>query len=244
MIGCECSTCRSTDPRDRRSRASIYIQTDGGPSVLVDTTPDLRMQALTHGIKRVDAIVYTHSHADHIMGLDDVRRFNHLQRAPLPCYASEATWQDLRRTFHYIFDDRPRVGGGVPEIEPHLIDGPLTVAGLRVVPIPLWHGAMPVLGFRVGDFAYLTDCNRLDEAAWPLLQGVDTLVVDALRDKPHATHFTVLEALAVVERLAPRCAYLTHMAHDLGHQATNVRLPGGVELAYDGLVIGVAVAPE
>ncbi|HEY6507641.1 MAG TPA: MBL fold metallo-hydrolase, partial [Vicinamibacterales bacterium] len=151
---------------------------------------------------------------------------------------------DLRRTFHYVFDDKPRVGGGVPEIVPHVIDGPFTVAGMQVVPIPVWHGAMSVLGFRFGGFVYLTDCNRLDEAAWPLLQDVDTLVLDALRDKPHATHFTVREALAVVERLAPRCAYLTHMAHDLGHRATNARLPAGVELAYDGLVIGVAVAPE
>jgi phosphoribosyl 1,2-cyclic phosphate phosphodiesterase len=243
MIGCRCDVCRSDDPRDTRLRPSILVAGPAG-QVLVDTTPDLRQQALTHGIDRVDAVLFTHSHADHIMGFDDVRRFNHLQQAPVPCYATEATWRDLRRTFHYVFDDKPRVGGGVPEIVPHVIDGPFTVAGMQVVPIPVWHGAMSVLGFRFGGFVYLTDCNRLDEAAWPLLQDVDTLVLDALRDKPHATHFTVREALAVVERLAPRCAYLTHMAHDLGHRATNARLPAGVELAYDGLVIGVAVAPE
>ncbi len=243
MIGCRCDVCRSDDPRDTRLRPSILIAGSDG-QFLVDTTPDLRQQALTHHIDRLDAVLFTHSHADHIMGLDDVRRFNHLQGAALPCYATEATWHDLRRTFHYIFNDRPRVGGGVPEIVPHVIDGPLTVAGMRVVPIPLWHGAMPVLGFRVGNFAYLTDCNRVDDAAWPLLEGLDTVVVDALRDKPHTTHFTVREALTVVERLAPRCAYLTHMAHDLGHRATNARLPAGVELAYDGLVIGVAVGPE
>jgi phosphoribosyl 1,2-cyclic phosphate phosphodiesterase len=243
MIGCRCAVCLSDDPRDKRLRPSILVQS-AAASVLVDTSPDLRQQALTHGIDRVDAVLYTHSHADHIMGLDDVRRFNHLQRRPLPCYATEATWGNLRRTFHYVFADRPHEGGGVPEIEPHVIEGSLVVAGLRVTPIPVWHGAMPVLGFRFGSFAYLTDCNRLDDGAWPLLEDVDTLVVDALRDRPHSTHFTVREALSVVERVAPRCAYLTHMTHDLGHRATNARLPAGVELSYDGLVIDVAVARE
>lgn len=243
LIGCRCAVCQSTDPRDKRLRPSILISGPRG-CVLVDTSTDLRQQALVNGIDRVDAVLFTHSHADHILGLDEVRRYNHLQRAPLPCYATEATWRDLRQTFHYIFADKPHVGGGVPEIAPRVIDGPLTVAGLRITPVPLWHGAMPVLGFRTGNFAYLTDCNRIDDAAWPLLHDLDTLVIDALRDRPHPTHFTVEQALEVVGRLAPRCAYLTHMTHDLGHASTNARLPAGVELAYDGLVIDVAVAPE
>ncbi len=243
MIGCRCAVCTSTDPRDSRTRPSILIT---GPTghVLVDTSPDFRQQALRHGIDRLDAVLFTHSHADHIMGFDDLRRFNHIQGVPVPCYASEATWSDMRQTFHYVFAKKPRTGGGIPEIVAHVIDGPLAVGGMRVVPVPLWHGQMPVLGFRTGTFAYLTDCNRLDDAAWPLLTGLDTLVLDALRDKPHSTHFNLSEALQVVERLAPRCAYLTHMTHDLGHRETSARLPAGVQLAYDGLVIDVAVAPE
>jgi phosphoribosyl 1,2-cyclic phosphate phosphodiesterase len=235
--------CLSDDPRDKRTRPSILITGPNG-QVLVDTSPDFRQQALRHGVDRLDAVLFTHSHADHIMGFDDLRRFNHIQGAPVPCYAAETTWNDMRQTFHYVFADKPRTGGGIPEIVVHVIDGPLAVGGMRIVPVPLWHGQMPVLGFRTGTFAYLTDCNRLDDAAWPLLKGVDTLVLDALRDKPHSTHFTVRQALDVVARLAPRRAYLTHMTHDLGHSETSARLPAGVELAYDGLVIDVAVAPE
>jgi phosphoribosyl 1,2-cyclic phosphate phosphodiesterase len=242
MIGCQCAVCRSDDPRDKRLRPSILVTGPAG-QVLVDTTPDLRQQALTYGIDRLDAVLFTHSHADHILGLDDIRRFNHMQGGPLPCYASEATWADIRKTFHYAFDGRPRTGGGVPEIVQHVIDGTVSVGGMRFVPVPLWHGRMPVLGFRTGNFAYLTDCNRLDDAAWPLLEGLDTLVLDALRDRPHSTHFTVAESLEVVRRLAPARTYLTHMTHDLGHQATNARLPAGVQLAYDGLVLEVAVSP-
>jgi phosphoribosyl 1,2-cyclic phosphate phosphodiesterase len=243
MIGCRCGVCTSSDPHDTRLRPSILVRGPRGP-VLVDTSPDLRQQALTHGMDRLEAVLFTHSHADHVLGLDEVRRFNHLQGTPLPCFATEATWADLRQTFHYVFSGKPKTGGGVPELEPHVIDGPFVAGGLRVVPVPLWHGRMPVLGFRFGSFAYLTDCNRVDDAAWPLLAGVDTLVVDALRDRPHSTHFTVEQALEVVARVAPRCAYLTHMTHDLGHAATNARLPAGVQLAYDGLVLDVAVAPE
>jgi phosphoribosyl 1,2-cyclic phosphate phosphodiesterase len=241
MIGCACAVCRSTNPKDTRLRPSILVRGPGG-HVLVDTSPDLRQQALTHRLARLDAALFTHSHADHILGLDEVRRFNHLQQQPLACYATEATWADLRRTFHYVFAEGPTQGGGVPALVPHVIDGPFVAAGMQVVPVPVWHGRMPVLGFRFGSFAYLTDCNRLDDAAWPLLEGVETLVVDALRDRPHPTHFTVEQALTVVQRVGPACAYLTHMTHDLAHDATCARLPRGVELAYDGLVIDVAVA--
>ena len=241
MIGCRCAVCTSTDPRDRRLRPSIFVSVPDGAHILVDTTPDFRQQAITYGVTRIDAVLFTHSHADHILGLDDIRRFNYLQAGPIPCYATAATWDDIRRTFHYAFDGVARLGGGVPRVETHTIAGPLTIGGVRVVPVPLWHGETPILGFRFGSFAYLTDCNRLDEAAWPLVDGVDTLVVDALRDKPHTTHFTIAEAVAVVERVRPRRAWLTHMSHDLGHAATNARLPATVELAYDGLVLDVDV---
>ena len=244
MIGCACEVCRSTDPRDTRLRPSIYVDVPGHASILIDTTPDFRQQALTAGIARIDAILFTHSHADHILGLDDIRRFNWIQGGPIACYAGADTWESIRRTFHYAFDGVKRMGGGIPKVDQHVVDGPFLVNDVRVVPVPLWHGDAPVLGFRFGSFAYLTDCNRLDEAAWALVEGVETLVIDALRDKPHTTHFTVVEALDAIARIKPRRAYMTHMSHDLGHAATSARLPAGVELAYDGLVLDVPVDVE
>ena len=241
MIGCECAVCRSDDPRDKRLRPSIFVDVPDRAAILVDTTPDFRQQALTHRISRIDAVLFTHSHADHILGLDDIRRFNWIQGGPVPCYATASTWSDIRRTFHYAFDGIARLGGGIPRIDAREIDGPFSIADVRVVPVPLWHGNTPILGFRFGSFAYLTDCNRLDDAAWTLVAGVDTVVLDALRDKPHSTHFTVAEALAAIDRIGPRRAFLTHMSHDLGHAGTNARLPRGVELAYDGLVLDVDV---
>jgi phosphoribosyl 1,2-cyclic phosphate phosphodiesterase len=244
MIACDCAVCASTDPRDKRLRTSIYVDVPERQRILVDTSPDLRQQAITYRIRRVDAVIYTHSHADHVLGLDELRRFNHVQAGEVQCYATAATWEHIHRTFHYVFDKMPRLGGGVPELAEHLIDGPLVLGGVRVVPIPLWHGTMPVLGFRFGRFAYLTDCNRLDDAAWPLLDGVDTLVVDALRDRPHSTHFTVAEAVDVIKKVGARRGFLVHMTHDLGHAATSATLPAGVELAYDGLVLDVDVDVE
>jgi phosphoribosyl 1,2-cyclic phosphate phosphodiesterase len=241
MIGCRCAVCTSADPHDRRLRPSIYVAVPGHASILVDTTPDFRQQALTHGVSRLDAVLFTHSHADHILGLDDIRRFNFVQGGPIPCYATAATWNEIRRTFHYAFDGVPRQGGGVPRLEVHEIAGPFSVGGVSIVPVPLWHGDTLILGFRFGNFAYLTDCNRIPDEAWPLVDGVDLLVIDALRDKPHTTHFTVDEAIAAVARIKPQRAWLTHMSHDLGHATTNARLPAHVELAYDGLVIDVNV---
>jgi len=244
MIGCACAVCRSTDPRDKRLRPSILVDVPTHAKILVDTGPDLRQQALTHDVTRIDAVVFTHSHADHIMGLDEIRRFNVLQGGPIPCYANAPTWEALRHTFRYIFGGAVQLGGGIPRLDAHDLTGPLTIKGVRVVPVPLWHGKMPVLGFRFGDFAYLTDCNRLDDDAWALIEGIDTLVIDALRQKPHVTHFNLDEALEVIERVKPRRAYTTHMTHDLSHAATNARLPEGVELAYDGLVLDVRVDVE
>jgi phosphoribosyl 1,2-cyclic phosphate phosphodiesterase len=241
MIGCACAVCRSSDPRDRRLRPSIHLDVAERASILVDTTPDLRQQALTYGLTRIDAVIFTHTHADHILGLDDLRRYNFMQGGPMPCYATPADWQSIRKTFHYVFDGIPREGGGIPKIEPHDINGPFTVAGVQIVPVPLLHGKAPILGFRFGTFAYLTDCSAIPEDSWPLLEGVDTLIIDALRHRKHSTHFTVAESLEAIARIAPRHAYLTHMNHELPHAETNAQLPPGVELSYDGLVIDVMV---
>jgi len=244
MIGCACPVCQSTDPRDKRLRPSIYVDIPTHARLLVDTGPDLRQQALVHGLTRVDAVLFTHGHADHILGLDELRRFNAIQASDIPCYANAPTWETIRRSFSYIFDNETQLGGGIPQLEPHEITGPFTVRGVRVVPVPLWHGRMPVLGFRFGSVAYLTDCNRLDDRAWALVEGVETLIIDALRDRRHSTHFSLDEALEVIARIRPRRAFTTHMTHDLGHAATSARLPAGVELAYDGLVLDVSVDVE
>jgi phosphoribosyl 1,2-cyclic phosphate phosphodiesterase len=240
MIGCECAVCRSSDPRDRRTRPSILIEMPGAGRgvryVLVDTSTDLRAQALALGVTRVDAILFTHSHADHILGLDEVRRYNVLQRTAIPCFGDARTIGDLRRTFSYVFQ-QPKVGGGVPQISLFRVGGPFTFGGLDIVPVPLLHGRRPILGYRIGSFAYLTDCSRIPDQSWPLLAGVRTLILDALRDRPHPTHFTVAEALEAAARLAPERTFLTHICHDLPHAATCARLPPGVELAYDGLVL-------
>jgi phosphoribosyl 1,2-cyclic phosphate phosphodiesterase len=241
MIGCTCGTCRSTDPHDRRLRPSIHIAVRNGPSVLVDTATDLRQQALTHGLTRIDAILFTHSHADHVMGLDEIRRFNMLQGGSIPAYADERTSEDLRRTFSYIFDPPDQPGGGIPQIELRLIRDGFAIDNLAVTPVPIMHGARPILGFRFGSFAYLTDCSAIPESSFGLLNGVDVLVLDALRHRPHPTHFSVAEALAIVARMGPRETYFTHMCHDLPHAATNRSLPTGVALAYDGLTLDVEV---
>ncbi len=249
-IGCGCDVCRSVDPRDRRTRPSILIEVGSEPvasafasrvrSILVDTSTDLRMQALTQDVRRVDAILFTHTHADHVFGLDDVRRFNQMQGGSISCYASADTLTSLRRMFQYIFEPPKQVGGGLPQLSLFRIGGTFSLGGVEIVPVPLMHGMMPVLGFRIGSFAYLTDCNAIPDASWELLRGVETIILDALRHKPHSTHFSLSEATAVVARLGASRAYFTHISHDLGHAATCASLPGGVELAYDGLVIEVA----
>jgi phosphoribosyl 1,2-cyclic phosphate phosphodiesterase len=237
MIGCDCDTCRSDDPRDQRWRPSIVVETDEGQSILVDAGPDLRMQALRFGIRRVDAVILTHGHADHILGLDEIRRFNAIQQRPMACYGDAATLDDIRGMFGYVFDPATPRGGGVPQLELFTVLGPFCLGRQEIVPVPILHGAREILGFRFGPFAYLTDCNRIPDASRALLTGLDLLVLDALRERRHPTHFSLQEAIDATHEIAPRRAYFTHMCHDLAHAATCARLPAGLELAYDGLVV-------
>jgi phosphoribosyl 1,2-cyclic phosphate phosphodiesterase len=236
MIGCDCAVCRSTDPRDNRLRPSIYVEADDGTRILVDTTPDFRQQALRYDLRRVDAVVYTHAHADHVLGLDELRRYNHMTRQPVPLYGEPHTLEQIRQTFAYAFQKGARAGGGVPDLTTHDLDGgPFAIGGQAITPIPVRHGTWTIFGFRFGRFAYLTDCNAVPDTSLPLLQNLDVLVLDALRHRPHPTHFTVAQAIAAAKQIGAKQTLFTHICHDLGHAETAATLPDGIGLAYDGL---------
>ena len=205
--------------------------------MLVDAGPDLRQQALSHRIASVDAILFTHGHADHILGMDDVRRFNALQDGAMPCYGDEQTLNDIRRMFAYVFDPATPKGGGLPLLQLFPIAGAFCIGDLDVQPVPIFHGRRPILGYRVGPFAYLTDCSRIPDESWPLLDGLEVLVLDALRVRPHPTHFSLDEAVATAARIGATQTFFTHMCHDLAHAETCARLPAGMTLAHDGLVL-------
>ena len=242
-IGCSCAVCHSSDPRDRRLRPSILIEVDAGGdeqrNIVIDTTPDFRAQVLGAGLQRLDAIVYTHAHADHILGMDDVRPFNFRQKAQIPIYAAPGTFEVIRRVFDYVFDTRER-NTSVPKVQVNLIgDEAFEVAGLVFQPIPILHGDATILGFRFGNAAYLTDHSAIPESSMRRLQGLDVLFLDALRHKPHPTHSTVEASIATALALRPKRTFFTHICHDLGHAATEATLPPGIFLAYDGLEIEV-----
>jgi phosphoribosyl 1,2-cyclic phosphate phosphodiesterase len=232
-LGCRCAVCKSADPRDQRTRPSVLLAY-GGRNVVIDTTPDFRFQALRAGIDHLDAVVYTHGHADHILGLDDIRPFNLKQRGAVPIYAAPETIGILRRQFAYIFEEA-KPGATVPLIDLHTIDGPFDLFGVRFLPIPAMHGADPVLGFRIGKVAYLTDFSQVPDSSKALLRGLDDFILDALRYVPHPTHSSVEQSLALVAELKPKRAWFTHICHDLGDAETNARLPANVRLSHDGL---------
>ena len=235
-IGCQCKVCTSDDPRDKRLRPSILVQYEGR-NVVIDTTPDFRQQALRAGMSRLDAVLYTHSHADHMMGLDDVRPFNFIQRERIPIYAYPDAMDTIRNCFSYIFSNQ-KTESSVPKIEANLFGiDPIDLFGLAFTPLRLNHGRGTTHGFRFGDAAYLTDHSDIPEESIALLQNLDVLFLDALRLNPHPTHTTLDRAVQWVEQLKPRRAFFTHMCHDLGHERTESRLPEHVRLAFDGLRI-------
>jgi phosphoribosyl 1,2-cyclic phosphate phosphodiesterase len=234
-LACHCRVCTSSDPHDKRTRPSILLEY-AGRAVVIDTTPDFRAQALREGLERLDAVLFTHSHADHILGLDDVRVYYFRQKQPIPIYAEAACMEAIQRTFKYIFDGTYPYGG-LAKLDPHWINGPFELEGLTIIPVPVFHGNLPILGFRFGSAAYVTDVSAIPETSLPLLQGLEVLILDALRPKPHPTHLSIEQALGVVEQLKPRRAYFTHIAHELAHAETSALLPPHVRLAYDGLRI-------
>lgn len=239
MIGCECAVCTSTNPRNNRTRTGVAVSAPQG-TFLIDTSAEMRIQLLRERIRRVHAVLYTHNHADHIFGLDDLRLFGYYLNGPVPLYCESLVEEHIRRAFHYAFvppapNNHP---GAVPALEfKPITTEPFEVLGQQVFPIRLWHGQLPVLGYRIGDVAFCTDVSRIPDESWPLLEGLQVLILDGLRHQPHPTHFSVGQALEVIERVRPQRAYLTHLSHQLDYDEMNATLPAGVELAYDGLRI-------
>lgn len=250
VIGCSCKVCLSNDSRDKRLRSSVYIdlgesEESGLRYILIDCGPDFREQALRHNLPRIDAILFTHAHADHIFGLDDIRIYNFKQKSPIPLFADQSTRDSLNRIFSYCFiKNLDYEGGGIPslilnEIKP-LED--FKLGHINITPIKIFHGKTPILGFKVGSFAYLTDCSSVPDESMPFLEDLDLLIVSGLRHRPHATHYTVEGAMNLIKTLNPKRAYLTHISHDLLHSDTDESLKieaSNTNLAYDGLTIGL-----
>jgi phosphoribosyl 1,2-cyclic phosphate phosphodiesterase len=236
-IGCECETCLSTDPRDKRLRVSILIE-HAGKKVLVDTSIDFRQQALRAGIRNLDAVFITHCHVDHVFGLDDIRPLN-FRYGAMGVYANETAWTDLRRIFRYIFEPT-HIGGGLPQLLPHTVENlaPFCIGGeLQITPIEVIHGKLPVIAYRFNDFAYATDLKVIPPSSMDALRGLDVLVLDCVRIKPHTTHLCLEEALAIIEDLKPRRAFLTHLNHDILHERDSALLPENVHFAHDQLIV-------
>jgi len=242
QIGCDCPVCRSTDPRDKRTRSGAILEA-AGSTILIDTPPELRLQLIAGGFSRIDAVVYTHEHADHVNGIDDLRIFSVRQRKPLPIYGPAETLHRVRASFNYIFDDavRPYEGTSKPSLSLHPTepDHPVSVAGLEILPLAFQHGHLRVFGYRVGPLAYITDVKAIGPLERDRLQGLDVLVLNALWWRPHPTHLSISEAVETARALGARRTYLTHLTHETGHSELEAQLPAGVLPAYDGLTVEV-----
>ena len=238
MIGCHCAVCTSTNPKNHRMRTGVHVS-HGDRGFLIDTPPELRLQLIRAHINMIEAVIFTHAHADHIMGLDDLRMFGFKRKLAVPLYCEDIVEETLRRAFSYAFEEhRNESWHSVPNLSfQRLTLDSVELCGLTVQPLRLIHGRLPILGFRINDVAFCTDVSRIPDETWPLLNGVRVLILDAIREEPHPTHFNVAQALEVIDQVQPEFAYLTHISHTLEHEATNARLPNGVELAYDGQVI-------
>jgi phosphoribosyl 1,2-cyclic phosphate phosphodiesterase len=238
VIGCSCEVCQSLDYRDKRLRTSIHIQYDQ-TSMVIDTGPDFRQQMLREHINRLDAVLFTHAHKDHTAGLDDVRAYNFLQHSNMPIYATTPTLEQLKVEFAYAFE--PNAYPGIPRLQLHTIDSqPFNIQGITITPLPVMHLRLPVLGFRIDNFSYITDANFISEETFALLEGTEVLVLNALQHEKHISHFNLLEAIDVVKRVNPKQTYFTHISHKLGtHQINQNQLPEGIALAYDGLQLTV-----
>lgn len=236
MIACDCPVCTSPDPHDRRTRTSALFSFDDR-HVLIDTPPELRLQCVACNVRRIDAVLITHAHADHIAGLDDLRRFNYVLHDVLDVYGNDATLDRLERMFAYAFRERPYHNSAIPHLRARRLTGPVELFGRTITPIPYAHGTTEVYGYRVGDMAYCPDCSGIPDASRALLAGLEVLVLDGLRHTPHPTHFNLEQAIAEAQRIGARRTYFTHIAHELQHATVNAELPDGMQLAYDGLVL-------
>lgn len=243
LIGCECSVCSSDNRKNKRMRASVVFTLSSGgedKNLLVDTSTDMRMQVIGNNIKRISGVLFTHKHADHIHGIDDLRAFNLTHDGPIPCFGNESTIDRVHSLFSYIFEaatgDKVK-GGWKPSLVTEVIDGDFTVAGIKVVPLEVDHGKDKIYGFRIGRGAYITDCSGVPDETMEKLKDLDVLILGALRHKPHPTHFTIAQAVEVSRKIGARRTVFTHLSHDIDFEKENKALPDGIELAYDGMVL-------
>ncbi|MCF6157309.1 MAG: MBL fold metallo-hydrolase [wastewater metagenome] len=238
MIACNCRVCTSDNPKNKRMRTSVLVSSNGY-NILIDAPPELRLQCIKNNITRLDAVFLTHAHADHIFGLDDIRRFNIVQRMDMPIYGTPGTLDTVRTVFSYVFNGEQEYGGFKPRFSLNPINGNINIGKLSIIPVNAIHGNGQVTGYRFGAFAYVTDANEIPASSLKKLEGLDVLVLGALRYIPHAKHFSIEQALSVVKQLKPQRTYFTHMCHDIEHEEANGKLPAGVEFAFDGLTVEI-----